>query len=149
METIFLDAHLGYWLRRVSNHVSGSFARALQKRATSVAEWVALCQVGERPGITPAEIAASTNLTRGAVSKIVAKLEAKRWVTHSTDAKDGRVQLLSLTAQGRKVLPELAKIAEENDRECFAGLDLKERAALRRLLGKLVEFHQIRDVPVD
>jgi len=33
-----LEVHFGYWLRRVSNHVSGTFAKALQERQVSVAE---------------------------------------------------------------------------------------------------------------
>jgi DNA-binding MarR family transcriptional regulator len=142
-----LESHLGYWLRRVSNQVSGAFVRALQTRHTSVAEWVVMCQLQERPGITPAELAGRLDLTRGAVSKVIDKLEAKRWVAHSTKPEDGRVQLMSLTRQGSRILPELAEIADQNDREFFEGLDANEKAALRRLLGKLVEFHQIRNVP--
>ncbi len=144
-----LESHLGYWLRRVSNHVSGSFARALQAKHTSVAEWVVLCRIQERPGITPGELAAALDLTRGAVSKIIDKLEAKDWVTRATKPEDSRVQLLSLTRSGSRVLPRLAEIADRNDREFFNGLDAGERATLRRLLGKLAEFHQIRDVPTD
>ena len=144
-----LESHLGYWLRRVSNHVSGAFARALQTRHTSVAEWVVMCQVQECPGITPAELAERLDLTRGAVSKVIDKLEAKRWVAHSTKPEDGRVQLLSLTRQGSRILPELAEIADKNDREFFEGLDSDEKAILRRLLGKLVEFHHIRNVPIE
>ena len=144
-----LESHLGYWLRRVSNHVSGAFARALQTKHTSVAEWVVMCHVQGRPGITPGEIAKTLDLTRGAVSKVIDKLEAKRWVAHSTKPEDGRVQLLSLTRQGSRILPELAKIADQNDREFFECLDSDEKATLRRLLGKLVEFHQIRNVPIE
>ena len=144
-----LNSHLGYWLRRVSNHVSASFAKALQARHTSVAEWVVMCQVDERPGITPAELAVGLDLTRGAVSKIIDKLEAKRWVAHAAKPGDGRVRLLSLTGEGRRVLPELAEIADQNDRRLFDGLDSGEKATLRRLLGKLVELHQIQNVPID
>ena len=43
-----LETHLGYWLRRVSNHVSGAFARALQQRNVSVAEWVVLVEIEQR-----------------------------------------------------------------------------------------------------
>lgn len=144
-----LETHLGYWLRRVSNHVSGAFARALQARHTSVAEWVVMCHVQARPGITSGEIAEKLRLTRGGVSKIIDKLEAKRWIVRSTNAKDGRVQLLSPTRQGSRILPQLAEIANQNDREFFEGLDAGERATLRRLLGKLVAFHQIREVPIE
>ena len=37
-----LEVHLGYWMRRISNHVSSAFAKALQARQVSVAEWVVL-----------------------------------------------------------------------------------------------------------
>ena len=36
-----LEEHLGYWLRLVSNNVSASFARRLEKLDVSVSEWVA------------------------------------------------------------------------------------------------------------
>jgi DNA-binding MarR family transcriptional regulator len=142
-----LELHLGYWLRRVSNHVSGAFARALQTRHTSVAEWVVLRHLQERPGITSGELAEALALTRGAVSKVIDKLEAKNWITRSARPQDNRVQLLSLTRQGRRILPRLAEIADQNDQKFFECLDNDERGALRRLLGKLAEFHQIRNVP--
>jgi DNA-binding MarR family transcriptional regulator len=142
-----LELHLGPWLRRVSNHVSGAFARALQTRHTSIAEWVVLCHVQERPGITQGELAEALNLTRGAVSKVIDKLETKNWIARSTKPGDSRVQLLSLTRRGSCILPQLAEIADQNDREFFGGLEADEGATLRRLLGKLAELHQIRDVP--
>jgi DNA-binding MarR family transcriptional regulator len=144
-----LESHLGYWLRRVSNHVSGAFARALQARQTSVAEWVVMCHVQERPEITPGELADLLEMTRGAVSKVIDKLEAKKWVARSAKPDDGRAQLLSLTRQGSRILPQLAEIADQNDRRFFEGLDAEEQATLRRLLGKLAELHQIRDVPIE
>jgi DNA-binding MarR family transcriptional regulator len=143
-----LELHLGYWLRRVSNHVSGAFARALQRRHTSVAEWVVLCHVQGRSGITPGELAEALDLTRGAVSKVIDKLQAKNWIARSARPEDGRVQLLSLTRQGSRVLPQLAEIADRNDRQFFDGLDANEKATLRRLLGKLAELHQIGNDPI-
>lgn len=144
-----IESHLGYWLRRVSNHVSGAFAQALEAKHASVAEWVVICRIGAQPGITPGEIAEAVDLTRGAVSKIVDKLEAKNWIVRSTKPQDSRVHLLSLTRSGTRMLPQLAKIADENDREYFAVLSPGEGATLRQLLGKLAEFHKIRAVPTD
>jgi DNA-binding MarR family transcriptional regulator len=143
-----LELHLGYWLRRVSNHVSGEFARTLQTKRTSVAEWVVLCHVQERPGITPGELAEALALTRGAVSKVIDKLEAKSWVAGSTKPEDNRVRLFSLTRRGSRVLPQLVEIAHRNDRTFFDVLQAGERAALRRLLSKLVDLHHIGAVPI-
>lgn len=144
-----LELHLGYWLRRVSNHVSGAFARALQAKRTSVAEWVVLCHIQKHPGITPGEVAEALELTRGAVSKVIDKLEAKKLVVLAAKPMDRRVQLLSLTRVGSRILPQLAKIADQNDQAFFDCLEAGEKDALRRLLGKLAQTHQISRVPIE
>lgn len=87
-------------------------------------------------------------MTRGAISKIIDKLQAKGWIRSKVNPEDNRGQLLSLTPVGRRRLPELAQIADQNDEQFFACLDADERSALKTLLAKLAEHHQIRDVPV-
>jgi len=144
-----LESHLGYWLRRVSNAVSGSFARALGEKQTSVAEWVLLREIHDRKQTSPGELADSLGLTRGAVSKIVDKLDAKGWV--QTDAKEGdnRFRLLSITRAGRRSLPVLAEIADRNDARYFDCLNAKEKSVLRKLLIKLVDYNSINNVPTE
>jgi DNA-binding MarR family transcriptional regulator len=144
-----LEAHLGYWLRRVSNHVSGAFAKALQERQISVAEWVALSQIHERPEIRPAELADTTGMTRGAISKVLDKLEEKKWITRKIFKADNRGYALFLTQQGHRALPELKAIADRNDRRFFDCLNAKEKAKLGLLLRKLTASNEIRRVPVD
>lgn len=144
-----LEIHLGYWLRQVSNHVSGAYARALHTRETSVAEWVVLSHVQARNGVSPSDLAEALGLTRGAISKVLDKLERKGWISRATHARDNRVQMVSLTRPGRRILPRLAEIADRNDAQFFDCLDDGERDDLRRLLRKLAEFHHIRDVPVE
>ena len=144
-----LESHLGYWLRRVSNAVSGSFARALQEKQTSVAEWVLLRELHERGQTAPGELADSLGLTRGAVSKIVDKLDAKGWVQTEAKEGDSRFRLLSLTRAGRRSLPVLAEIADQNDARYFDCLSAREKRTLRELLVKLTEHNRIRDIPTE
>ncbi len=144
-----LEAHLGYWLRLVSNRVSGTFARLLQERRLSVAEWVALNQIDMGTDVTPAELAASMGMTRGAISKVLDKLEAKQWITRTASREDNRVQRVSPTRPGKRVLPELAAIADDNDARFFGALDSDEQATLRKLLQKLADVHRINNLPVD
>ena len=63
--------------------------------------------------------------------------------------EDSRVQLLSLTRRGSRILPQLAEIADGNDREFFDALGAEERVTLRRLDCKLADVHQIRNVPME
>lgn len=144
-----LEAHLGYWLRRVSNHVSGAFARALQEKQTSVAEWVVLSQVHESSQVRPAELANTLGLTRGAISKILDKLEERKWITRKTLQTDRRGQQLLVTPRGRRIVPILTKVADRNDGWFFDCLDAQEKAALDHLLRKLTDFHQLRDIPIE
>jgi DNA-binding MarR family transcriptional regulator len=144
-----LEVHLGYWLRLVSNHVSGRFANALQNRQLSVAEWVALSHIDKHAGNTAANLAGVMNMTRGAVSKVLDKLAEKQWIVRVPSPGDNRAQLLSLTPSGRRILPQLRKIADDNDEHFFASLGAAERAALRRLLEKLADAHLISAVPID
>ena len=144
-----LESHLGYWLRRVSNAVSGAFARALQEKQTSVAEWVLLRELHERGRAAPGELADALGLTRGAVSKIVDRLEAKRWVQTEANPDDSRFRLLSLTRAGRHSLPVLAGLADRNEARFFACLTTKEREVLRELLVKLAQHNHIHDIPTD
>ena len=144
-----LETHLGYWLRLVSNEVSRAFERALQKRNISVAEWVAINQLAAGTGLTPAKLAATMGMTRGAISKVLDKLASKRLISRSMSSLDSRVQLLSLTEQARRLLPQLTSIAESNDGYFFAALNSDEKSALRNLLLKLAGVHQISRIPVE
>lgn len=144
-----LESHLGYWLRRVSNSVSGGFAQSLQQNRTSVAEWVLLRRLWDQDEASPAEMAEALTMTRGAISKIIDKLESRAWIRSRSNPDDNRGQLLSLTGAGRRIVPELARIADRNDRKFFSCLDRKEMAALRHLLGKLAAHHQMHDVPFE
>ena len=140
---------MGYWLRHVSNHISGSFAGALHARHFTVAEWVALRRLYDSPDLTSAELAALLGMTRGAISKVLDKLDAKDLIERVTRPEDKRSQRLSLTPEGRRILPELAALADKNDAYFFACLNARDQAQLRNLLQKLARAHQWNDVPVD
>jgi DNA-binding MarR family transcriptional regulator len=143
-----LEAHLGYWLRLVSNEVSHAFERALQGRDISVAEWVAMNQLAAAPGVTAAKLAAIMGMTPGAVSKVLDKLDAKKLLSRSASPSDSRAQLLCLTQRGRRTLPQLTAIADGNDRDSFAALGPDEQATLRSLLRKVAAARGMRLPPV-
>jgi DNA-binding MarR family transcriptional regulator len=144
-----LDRHLGYWLRLVSNRVSGAFTRALELRHLSAAEWVALNLIERGPDTSPAILADAMGMTRGAVTKVLDKLETKDWISRTTSPADGRVQLISPTRTGSRMLPGLTKSADDNDAHFFDALDADEKATLQKLLRKLAAVHELKSTPVD
>ena len=144
-----LTAHLGYWLRFVSNHVSQAFAHKVEGRGVTVAEWVVMRELLDVDAMAPSRLAERIGMTRGAITKLADRLIAKDLVTRAADPADGRAQTLALTPAGRALVPELAVLADANDSEFFGALTPEERTALTRILRGIVERRGLTRVPVD
>lgn len=144
-----LEDHLGYWLRYVSNHVSHAFARKVQARGVTVAEWVVLRELFEAGETAPSGLAARIGMTRGAVSKLVDRLEAKELIVRLHAADDRRFQSIALSKAGRTLVPQLAHLADVNDAEFFGHLPPSRRKALEVTLRDIVRRHALRAVPLE
>ena len=144
-----LEAHLGYWLRAVSNHVSHAFKAKVEGHGVTVAEWVVLRALFDGDGAKPSELATTLGLTRGAVSKLVDRLVAKDLLSVRNDLHDGRAQLVTLKASARRLVPKLATLADANDREAFGHLARAQRAFLLATLKGIVARLELRGAPVD
>jgi DNA-binding MarR family transcriptional regulator len=142
-----LDAHLGFWLRFVSNHVSHAFQLKVEAHGVTVAEWVVLRQLLALGEVPPSRLADEMGMTRGGVSKLVERLHGKKLVTRSAGAGDKRFQSVGLTAAGRKLVPKLAALADRNDAEFFGHLSGEQRAGLAEVLKGIVQRHGLKDVP--
>jgi len=144
-----LTDHLGYLLRLVSNHVSYAFARRLEAKNVTVAEWTFVRMLYDEEPVSPSALAKTMGLTRGAITKLADRLIAKGFVARKSDQKDRRAQTLRLTAKGERVVPELAAMADENDAQWFGGLSRSERDALKRLLRDMVARFAMTSMPID
>jgi len=144
-----LKKHVGFWLRFVSNHVSHSFARKLLASGVTVAEWVVMREMFDDEATSPGVLAERIGMTRGGVSKLVDRLVAKKFVTRRDRSDDRRFQSIALTATGRRLIPQLAALADQNDDEFFHPLSMEERAALIATMKKLVQAHGLQTLPTE
>ncbi len=144
-----LEEHLGYWLRMVSNQVSGAFQRKLEDETATVAEWVVLRELFGSSPASPSEVAAALGMTRGAISKLVDRLCAKGLAARTASGEDRRYQSLALTKAGRALTPRLAVLADRNDAEFFSALSEAERRTLMRLMKKLANTHGLKAAPIE
>jgi DNA-binding MarR family transcriptional regulator len=144
-----LTAHLGFWLRTVSSHVSHAFAGKLAAKGVTVAEWVMMRALLGKDPMLPSRLAEEMGMTRGAITKLADRLIAKSLVVRKASRDDGRAQTLALTPRGAKLVPELAALADRNDAEFFAHLSAAERELLERLLRRTAEHHQMNAMPLE
>lgn len=142
-----LTDHLGYWLRYVSNHVSQAFAAKVSAKGVTVAEWVVMRTLYGSEKKSPSRIATELGMTRGAITKLADRLIDKGLVVRCASPDDGRAQTISLTAQGGKLVPELAALADANDRDFFSQLSAADRRTVLRVCKQLVADAKMTNVP--
>jgi DNA-binding MarR family transcriptional regulator len=148
MELSSLGSHLGYWIRYVSNHVSHACALKLAAVGVTVAEWVVLRELYDSEN-APSALADRLGMTRGAISKLADRLIDKELIVRRASAGDRRFQSLVLTRLGRSITPKLAALADENDAEFFANLDIETRATITGAMKAIVRRKGLRGAPVD
>ena len=132
------DADLAHGLRRAANTAHQALTGALASQGVTAAEWLLLRDLHAAGAVPQTRLADRLGLTRGAVSKLVDRLVAKRLLVRGRGGGgDRRVQIIGLTGTGALLIPELARAAGASEAVLFAGLSPRERTILGTALAKL------------
>ena len=144
METeLRLEDFLPYRLNRALAAASRQFSRIYRDEfGLTVPEWRALAPLGEIGTATAKEIGRDSAMHKTKVSRAVASLQQRRWITRETDAWDRRLEHLTLTAAGRQAHRRLTPKMLAYEAALLDRLTSAERhalltglAALERALG--------------
>lgn len=133
-----LESFLPYRLNRLADAVSREFQKIYKDRyGLTRPEWRALATLGQSGVMTATAIGEHSSMHKTKVSRAVAELERRKWLTRTVDENDRRVELLSLTRAGEKTYRELVPLAKAFEDTLLAKLGDKERAALVKGLTAL------------
>jgi DNA-binding MarR family transcriptional regulator len=144
-----LEDHVGYWLRKLSNEVSGSFAKRVETYGVSVANWVVLRILFDHDVLALKEIVTRVGVDQGALSRMIDRLVARGLVSRKESAHSRREVAISLTPEGRQLVPNLAREADENDRIFFSRLPKGRRQEFRAMIESLVAQAAPTGIPLD
>jgi len=133
-----LESFLPYRLYRLADTVSREFSRIYKERhGLTRPEWRTLSGLGERGTMTATELGEQSAMHKTKVSRAVAELERRRWLTRMPDENDRRVEHLALTKAGLAAYREMVPLAKAFERELLARLSIEERAAIVRGVAAL------------
>jgi DNA-binding MarR family transcriptional regulator len=99
-----------------------------------------IATLGNTPGMTFKELGEKTLITKGTLTGVVDRLEAKKLVRRVALPSDGRCQLVQLTAKGEAVFAEVFPAHLAYIGEAFAGLapaELQQAQDTLKRLGSL------------
>jgi DNA-binding MarR family transcriptional regulator len=106
-----LEEFLPHRLNVLSSLVSQALTRVYGRYGIGIPEWRVLVTLGENGVLTGKVVGAQTHMHKTKVSRAVAQLEARKFLTRRANRADLRESFLSLTPAGRAVYEELAPSA--------------------------------------
>ncbi|MFC2952054.1 MarR family winged helix-turn-helix transcriptional regulator [Marinicaulis aureus] len=136
---LVLDEFAPYRIVALGHAISGRLARAYRDENITIPEWRVLAVIGEAERVAARDVVKRTPMDKMTVSRAVASLEQKGFVSRAPDETDRRVSMLSLSTEGRKVFDRVAALALEFEDSLLSSLDPEEAAAFRLALEKLEE----------
>ena len=106
-----LEDSVGYLLRMLTQQVSREVEKRMAEHGLTDAQWKPLLFISQGKGETAADLARSTCIDTGAVTRMVDRLEDKNLVLRVRSEQDRRIVKLELTKEGNrladKVVPEV------------------------------------------
>lgn len=95
-----------------------------------------LRRAGEPYERTPGDLAASTMVTSGAMTKRIDRLEQRGLVTRRVSDTDGRGRVIALTPAGRELIDEVMTAHMANEHRLLESIEEADRDALERALTR-------------
>jgi len=137
-----LEDHIGYWLRCLSNQVHNSFADKLSKYGISVASWTVLRILYDNNNLDLSCAAQLVGVDKSILSRMIDRLVNRNLVCRS-EGKNRRSYSLTLTKEARELIPNLASLADENDKKFFKYLSHDQRQDLLAMIRKLLKANNL------
>lgn len=134
-----LEDNLGYLLNRCALTIAAQFEKELALFDVTLAQWGALIAIDAGRASTPSELARAVGIDKGAATRLIARLSAKKLVEREENLEDGRSTLLTLSAEARELMPTLTALSKKVNNEMLALLSPSEGRQLKVLLARLTE----------
>lgn len=130
-ERVHLDTSVGYTLKRAAAALRGAMEDALRPLGLTVTQYACLELLGQRPGLSAAELARGVFVTRQSMQSVLGGLEQRGLLTRPDSAPVGRALPTELTGAGRAALVDASRAVAQVEATMVAGLTPAGRQRLQ------------------
>ena len=139
-------------LHRLAAHLTDELNVVYRRHGLGEGDFDVLCalrRAGNPFERTPGELAASTMVTTGAMTKRVDRLEAAGWVTRRTSEHDARGRVVALTPAGQALIDRAFGEHIANEHRLLETISDDERRQLRTVLTRWLAVYEPAPGPSD
>jgi DNA-binding MarR family transcriptional regulator len=131
----------GHLIRRLQQIAVSLFHEEAAELDLTPVQYAALAAIDSYPGIDQASLASSIGFDRSTIGGVLDRLEAKRLIQRQATARDRRVKIVHLTAEGVQVLARLSEASARAQRRILEPLAPPQRDAFMAMLSEIVWHH--------
>ncbi|WP_416897065.1 MAG: MarR family winged helix-turn-helix transcriptional regulator [Minwuia sp.] len=136
-----LTDFLPYLLNQAAEEASLAFQQVYRERYGMLrTEWRVLFHLGRYGPMTAAEIGARARIHKTKISRAVAALESRRFLTRARLEADRRQEELRLTVAGQRAFEDLRGLASAHNDRLRAGFSERDWQGLTRSLRHLARM---------
>jgi DNA-binding MarR family transcriptional regulator len=133
----FVEDYLGYLLGQANHALYKEFDAHVRAAGLSSIEWRVLATLHDGDPLTVSQLAHEVLSKQPTVTKLVQRMTEQGWVALQADPADQRCTLVTATAAGKRLVRPLVDQARAHEAAILRPLAAPEKAALKKLLGKL------------
>ena len=129
--------HVGHLCFLIARDMRTALDRALSGlnlRAQPAAVLVHICR---QRGATPSGLASAVGTDTAGITGLIDQLEKASLVVRRTDPSDRRSTIISATATGRRLLPEIGRVFRAHHAQLLSGFSEEEASMLEGLLKRM------------
>jgi DNA-binding MarR family transcriptional regulator len=129
--------HVGYRLKRAAAALRGAMDKALREHGLTVPQYACLELLDQQPGLSNAELARGTFVTRQSMNVVLRGLQVAGLISRPSAADHGRALPAHLTADGRSRLDAARSAVYAIERQMVDAVPQRRLAALLADLDRM------------
>lgn len=131
----------GHLIRRLQQISLALFMDETSGFEITPVQYSAILAIDNHPGIDQTALCNIIAFDRSTIGDVVTRLERKKLIKRTAGADDRRTKLLYITIAGRKLIDDIEPAVQTTQKRILEPLTMSERAALMRMLKKLVHLN--------
>lgn len=133
-----LGSSVGYVLKQVHATLRAAMDDAVRPYDLTVPQYACLELLGQRPGLSSAELARHGFVTRQSMNLVLQRLQDRGLLTRPSEAPHGRARPSELTPEGAALLREASVAVKSVEGQVFSALSPDQQARMREELSSCV-----------
>ncbi|GAA1926753.1 MarR family transcriptional regulator [Streptantibioticus ferralitis] len=129
--------HVGYRLKRAAAALRGAMDKALREHGLTVPQYACLELLDQQPGLSNAELARGTFVTRQSMNVVLRGLQDAGLISRPATTDHGRALPAHLTAEGRGRLDAARSTVYDIERQMVEAVPQRRLAALLSDLDRM------------